>query len=302
MVDGSYQGLHRVLRTSDASGSDGDATRGHCQRVVARILVQATLDVDLDDSRLPCRVVDATAAQCLDQVFFHLSAFLVPRFPPLPALHGHYAGDARVAVVDFDLLGCGENVVVVARVGVANGVDAFVVGPHIVAIGIGHAITPLSGRVEWAIGHVDGHGVRQVTVHHHMRSLRTVTVVDHGAAHEQVYHKRIAGGQRMVARVGCDAVIGGRHLLHIHGRTVGQPHRARELVEKQLPVTVEHLVRSVGNHQARAVPPRLGVVRSHVPAHCHRALCHGKQGTACHQHHERSYSFHHRDIVLKLQN
>ncbi len=72
-----------------------------------------------------------------------------------------------------------------------------------------------------------------------MTAHRHVTHVDHGAAHEQIDHYRVASSHVVIATVWLHTIVGSRHLVDINRAAVGQLDATRELVEEELPVGIK---------------------------------------------------------------
>ena len=116
----------------------------------------------------------------------------------------------------------------------------------------------------------------KVIIEHNMAAIGHIVLVDECTAHHNVNHQRITSGQRLIVGIGPDAVIGRRDLLDIHGTARWKCHRARELVEKELPVGSKRLFGDVLDHETRAVIVCRRVVLAHVPIHRNRGL--GREG------------------------
>ena len=237
----------------------------HAQAVVLAVGAHLLVEQQLDDGVLAAGHIDAAFLQFVGEQV--LDTAVAAPLEELAALDGHDAAHLGEAVLDVDLLGGGEDVIVVARIAVAETVDGRVVGIHVVAVGISLVVAPLAGLVERRTLDVHRNGVSHVTIHHNMATGGHVALVDDGATHHHLHHQRIAGGDGFVVAVGLDAVIGRRHLLDVHRTACRHGHLARELVEKELPVVAERLLADVLDDKAGVVVVSRRVVLSHVPIH-----------------------------------
>ena len=68
--------------------------------------------------------------------------------------------------MDLDLLGHRENIIIVARVGIAYIVHSQVISIAIVSVGIGTMVDPLPGFLQQVVLQVHGDGMSCVAVQH----------------------------------------------------------------------------------------------------------------------------------------
>ena len=84
-----------------------------------------------------------------------------------------------------------------------------------------------------------------IAIQHQVCTSRAIADVDHRASHEHIDNDGVARCHVLVAHVGRNLIVGGRHLLDVDDRGLGHLQRARELVEIQLPVVGERVLRDV---------------------------------------------------------
>ena len=206
MVKGSDERLDAIHQRCLGDAMDGDFAVMHAQGVVFAVGAQLLVQQEFNNGFLATGDIHATFLQLIGEQ--RLGAAVTAPLEPFTVFDRHKAAHLGEAVLDVHLLGHGEDVIVVARVAVAETINRLIETVHVVAVGIGLVVTPLPGLVKRRAVDVHRNGLGHVPVQHYMTTTGHVVLVDERTAHHQVNHQRITGRKRFVIGIGPDAVIG----------------------------------------------------------------------------------------------
>ena len=182
MADTVHQG-----RAGDASNDDAAVV--HTQAVILAVSAHLLVEQQLDHRFLAAGDINATFFQLISEQFFD-TAVATP-LEQFAGLDGNDAAQLGETVLDIHLLGGGEDVIVVARVAVAETINRLIVTVHVVAVGVGLVVTPLSGFVERRAVDVHCYGMSHVAAHHHMSASGHVALVNDSTTHYHFHHERV---------------------------------------------------------------------------------------------------------------